>query len=349
MDPISLFQVVGTVVSISDVIFKCIKRLSMLKAKYHDAPMLISTLIGQLYIVQAALDQLQALTSQDLVANGCDQAEITAKGKLTFLWNESEMINYSNLLDRQVNAESSITSDAMQRDMIHHEDNQSILKLAKDISSSRVGQNSASSYISKDTAAISTLFDFDTILLSSTQYQQAQKSHLRQAIRATRDQKTELPLTKASSIERALAVDNDGKLGNKTPTSSKITDDNSKPRLSPAQPSKRATDVTEQQQSTIRRTSQSKTSFIANWRKDRQYTINDTAHGEHEGPKPGSSGSSKSTLQKALGKANHNVLILGTAQSGKTTMLKTFKLLLEGGYTEDEKLVFREIIWMNTL
>ncbi|KAI4859469.1 hypothetical protein F4820DRAFT_462474 [Hypoxylon rubiginosum] len=215
MDPASIFQIVGTAISISEVVFRCINRLSVLKDKYQDAPMLLSTLIGQLYIIQAALDQLSAWNSQDLdrdpryrhlalqMENSLDpfspliftlqqqldrhdSTEMTTKGKLLFLWSENEMTNYSVLLDR--------TTWAQQRDMIDREENQSIIKLAKDCSSSIVGQNEASSYISENSAAISTTFDFDTILFSSTLYQQAQRSHLRQAIRATRNQTTELPL-----------------------------------------------------------------------------------------------------------------------------------------------------------
>lgn len=129
MDPASIFQIVGTAISISEVVFRCINRLSVLKDKYQDAPMLLSTLIGQLYIIQAALDQLSAWNSQDLdrdpryrhlalqMENSLDpfspliftlqqqldrhdSTEMTTKGKLLFLWSENEMTNYSVLLDR---------------------------------------------------------------------------------------------------------------------------------------------------------------------------------------------------------------------------------------------------------
>jgi hypothetical protein len=136
MDPASIVQLVGTAVSLGDVVISCIKRLHSLKAKYHDAPLVIATITGQLYMVQAALDQLkiwnkpeyernpryQQLALQidnfldgfglliltlerrleDFELNG--SKTITAKQKVMFLWGEKDTSEYSALLDRQVNA-----------------------------------------------------------------------------------------------------------------------------------------------------------------------------------------------------------------------------------------------------
>ncbi|KAI8946034.1 G-protein alpha subunit-domain-containing protein [Xylaria longipes] len=136
MDPVSIVQIIGTAVSLGDVVLKCISRLHSLKAKYHDAPLIISTITGQLHMVQAALDQLSIwnkpeygrhpryrqlalqignfldcfshliLTLEqrldDFEPNG--SSSITAKQKFVFLWGEKETFEYSSLLDRQVNA-----------------------------------------------------------------------------------------------------------------------------------------------------------------------------------------------------------------------------------------------------
>ncbi|KAF2690642.1 hypothetical protein K458DRAFT_61362 [Lentithecium fluviatile CBS 122367] len=136
MDPATIFQIVGTAVSLGDVVLKCITGLSSLKTKYHDAPIHISTMIGQLYIVQTALDQLSVsngaendrhpryrqLASQ--IGNSLDSfgvlvlalqkqldqfdspssSNMAAKGRIKFLWSEKELADYSSLLDRQVNA-----------------------------------------------------------------------------------------------------------------------------------------------------------------------------------------------------------------------------------------------------
>jgi hypothetical protein len=133
MDPLSIVSIVGTAVSLGDVIIKCITGLSSLKTKYHDAPLVVSTIIGQLYMVQAALSQLSTWNKpeyahdpryQQLAAqidksldsfgplilalrdrmDHLESAALTAQVRLAFIWSENDMTGYSILLDRQVNA-----------------------------------------------------------------------------------------------------------------------------------------------------------------------------------------------------------------------------------------------------
>jgi hypothetical protein len=49
---------IGSVFSISDVVAKSIRKLSDLRSRYHNAPFQITTLVGQLYIIQAEAGQL---------------------------------------------------------------------------------------------------------------------------------------------------------------------------------------------------------------------------------------------------------------------------------------------------
>ncbi|KAI0553052.1 hypothetical protein F4679DRAFT_33568 [Xylaria curta] len=222
MDPASIVQIIGTAVSLGDVVLKCISRLHSLKAKYHDAPLIICTITGQLYMVQAALDQLRIWSKPEYGRNpryrqlalqiGCflecfsaliltleqrledfepnSSKSIPRKQKFIFLWGEKETSEYSCLLDRQVNALNLLLQAvqcntwAQQQDMIRQEENQRILEQAKDASSSVIGLEDTSSFISENTADISMMFDFDTVLLASRIYQQVGRSHLRQAIRA---------------------------------------------------------------------------------------------------------------------------------------------------------------------
>jgi len=136
MDPVTIFQVVGAAVSLGDVVLKCITGLSTLKTKFHDAPIHISTMIGQLYIVQTALDQLSVWNKAEndrdprfrqlalQIGNSLDSfgvlvlalhkqldqfdspgpSGMAAKTRVKFLWSEKEIVDYSTLLDRQVNA-----------------------------------------------------------------------------------------------------------------------------------------------------------------------------------------------------------------------------------------------------
>ncbi|KAJ8124703.1 hypothetical protein O1611_g8936 [Lasiodiplodia mahajangana] len=136
MDPISIIQIVGSVVSLGDTVFKCIAGLRSLKNKYYDAPLVISTIVGQLHLVQSALDELaiwnkpehqcdpryQQLAWQIGNALDCfgpfitalerrlgdleltNGTNMTTTERLAFLWSEKEMSEFSVLLDRQVNA-----------------------------------------------------------------------------------------------------------------------------------------------------------------------------------------------------------------------------------------------------
>lgn len=59
MDPISILSIVGAALSVTKGGSQAIQTLTTLKSRYRNVP-LLSTLIGQLYIVQAALDQISA-------------------------------------------------------------------------------------------------------------------------------------------------------------------------------------------------------------------------------------------------------------------------------------------------
>lgn len=136
MDPATIIQIIGTALSLGEVVVKSITKLSSIKARYQGAPMVLSTMIGQLYIVQSALDQLGVLSRPELsqsprhhhlaqqVGNSLDcfgalilalgehldqfqvseTANMTVKDRIAFLWSEKDMLDYSALLDRQVNA-----------------------------------------------------------------------------------------------------------------------------------------------------------------------------------------------------------------------------------------------------
>ncbi|KAI1111149.1 G-protein alpha subunit-domain-containing protein [Nemania sp. NC0429] len=222
MDPVTIVQIVGTVVSLTDVVLKCVTRLSALKARYHDAPIIITSMVGQLHIVRIAQEQLSPLISRNFghdpryrqlasqIGNALDSFgpillalsqhldqyedssadQMTSRRRMGFVRSEKEMTNLSILLDRQVNALNLLLQAiqcqtwAQQSDVISEMESQSILRLAQDCSSSIVGLEDVASFISENTAAISTQFEFDDILRTTLLYQAAERSHLRQAIRA---------------------------------------------------------------------------------------------------------------------------------------------------------------------
>ena len=141
MDPASIIGIVGSVVGIADVVTRSIRSLNSLKTKYRDAPALVSTLIGQLYTTQVALEQLSIwagdysgiptsveaeryaqLAAQVGNALDCfsplilslqqhlnkleslDAIQFGFQKKVSFLWKERDLNDYLALLDRQVNA-----------------------------------------------------------------------------------------------------------------------------------------------------------------------------------------------------------------------------------------------------
>ncbi|KAJ2985846.1 hypothetical protein NUW58_g5317 [Xylaria curta] len=226
MDPVTIVQVVGTVVSLGDVVVRCIAGLSALKAQFHDAPLILTSMIGQLHMVKIAQSQLSPLNSSRfghdprykhlagqmgnaldgfgpiLLALGqqLDRYEgisadgMTAKRRMGFLQGEREMTNLSILLDRQVNALNLLLQAIQcqtwiqQSDKISQSESQSILQLARDCSSSLVVlEDDALSFVSETTANISTIFEFDNALRSTALYQTAERSHLKQAIRAKKE------------------------------------------------------------------------------------------------------------------------------------------------------------------
>lgn len=255
MDPISILSIVGSALSVANGVTKAIGTLSELKSRYRNVPLQISTLIGQLYIVQAALEQVASWSSSGLFCHARYQqlAEqigtsldsfgplilalqkhleelepqeditLTTMKKVSFLWNEKELMAYSSLLDSQVNAlglflqavqwyfpePSRVTvlfnnlysnTLADQRNLVNDEDSQTILKKAKVYSASIVGISDSSSVLSDctNTNTLGLEFDFDTLLLGSKAYRAAHRSNLRQLTTITKG-----PGPRYSSIDHA--------------------------------------------------------------------------------------------------------------------------------------------------
>jgi hypothetical protein len=136
MDPVSILGLVGTALSVAKAVTQTISQLSELRSRYRNVPMHLTTLLGQLYMVRAALDQISSWSSQDLWSNPRYQElaeqidtsldcfrpliltlqqhldelalpqdlDLSARNKLTFLWNEADLLRFLSLLDCQVNA-----------------------------------------------------------------------------------------------------------------------------------------------------------------------------------------------------------------------------------------------------
>jgi hypothetical protein len=139
MDPASIIGIIGSILSIADLISKSIAKLSRLRSTYHNTPLQVTMLIGQLHLIRAALDELEKWKKrglddgeryQQLVGHiesamtcfcplieslqryldkldASLEAELnltTRQDKLLLMWNESDIAMYLTLADRQVNA-----------------------------------------------------------------------------------------------------------------------------------------------------------------------------------------------------------------------------------------------------
>jgi guanine nucleotide-binding protein subunit alpha len=242
--------------------------------------------------------------------------------------------------------------------MIGREENQYILQQAKDFSSSIIGLEDSASFISEDTAGISIMFDFDAVLLTSRIYQQVGRSHLRQAIKVGRR-----PL----SFEQAHKE-------KRSKNSSKIT------VIQPAGPSFRASLNGPPESSRHQAQGDTVTANMARTlspltrpraQNTDDFLPDDTLEHEKSGrtlpsqqlPKaawlPNQTIQSKSDTnsrqeQDVLGgqrshNSKRNVLILGTSESGKSTLLKGLKLTLSEDYTTEERLLYESLIRNNLL
>ena len=137
MDPISVIGLLGSVVGVLDVVTRSVNKLSGIRTKFRRATFLVSALHGHLCIVQAALSQLEEIlransphfvqskaeikVALEISLEGCgilvasleeqldklydeNNEQMTAQGKLSFLWHDQDIKEYLDLLDRHVNA-----------------------------------------------------------------------------------------------------------------------------------------------------------------------------------------------------------------------------------------------------
>ncbi|KAI1332176.1 G-protein alpha subunit-domain-containing protein [Xylariaceae sp. FL0255] len=228
MEALTILQVIGTVVSLGDTVVSCIAQLSSFKAQYHDAPIIVTAMIGQLHMVKLAQDQLSSIIAscsndeprhQDLAIqignalscfspvimalerqmdnhNVTDGSQMSVRSRIGFLQDEREMTNLSMLLDRQVNALNLLLQAfhcqtwAQQQGFLLRSESRSILKLAEDCSSSLAGLDDIGSIITDNTDETTTRFEFDATLRSTVLYRVAERTYARLAVRGRKRRKS---------------------------------------------------------------------------------------------------------------------------------------------------------------
>jgi guanine nucleotide-binding protein G(i) subunit alpha len=238
------------------------------------------------------------------------------------------------------------------------EESQSVLTRAKECSSSVFGLDDTHSFISENTANISVMFDFDTIILGSRIYQQAERSHLRQAIRA-RDGRRDVPTMETVAaddantiisirderVDRAADRRREGDSNDQSgydepvPTGSpdrqalNSQDTTSTPERLPSLPHEQAIDT-----SVVLSSSESAQS-VGSARQPSNFRLRNWLR------MPPRRKDARDSLKNI---PTPNILILGSSESGKSTLLKALTFQ-ERQYSLDERLCFREIIWINVV
>ncbi|CAH0018994.1 unnamed protein product [Clonostachys rhizophaga] len=333
MDPISIVGLIGSVVSIGDVVAKSIRKLSDLRSRYHNAPFQITTLVGQLYIIQAAVGQLTQwkssaflnesryleLASQieasldsfcplilalgkylDKFETVSDCDSFHTQNKLQYMWNEKDIYVYLSMVDRQ--------------SKVGQNDSQAILASARDCTSSIAGLGDhRTSVYSDNTNALSIQFDFDAVILGSRVYQTAHRSHLRQAIKASRPDGSvypvEAPFENGSEMLLGPIQEESGESTNsdwsngRVPLRSKVS-----PAVRPGQGFHPGSWLE-----------------VTPWRSRRKSMPQKQTHLVEQKP-------------------DDKILILGASQSGKTTLLKRIQYFLDEEPTKEERAVWADTI-----
>jgi guanine nucleotide-binding protein G(i) subunit alpha len=134
MDPASVVGLVGAVLGIADVVAKSVRTLLDMQSKFMTADVRVSTLIGQLSTLKAALGHIADMMSEEMSAaqygqffsdldtalQGCE-AMITAldtrlsalernvdrlsiSAKVQTIWDDSTLNEYLGILNNQIQA-----------------------------------------------------------------------------------------------------------------------------------------------------------------------------------------------------------------------------------------------------
>ena len=376
MDPVSIVSLASAVLSIVGVIAKNINALSTLQAKYRNADLSVFLLIGQLSTLKAALGQisewikiegitaqsehLQLIADLQIALNGCqvlisildDRVEqlankegsdnLKVQGKIVFLWEEQELNVYVTHLNNQVNALTLLLSAiqcrsmSQERTLLQSVESRHIIQRLRDDTSSLLWLRDSESILSRRTVStcnsklLETVFDFDGEVFNSKVYQVALRSNMKQAlsrkpfthsktsdvVSPTTDDISPLENDDANSDTETIKAKS---VSDATPERTRVNQD-----ISPFVSGKFSLWSRLSEQIVARKKSQLRT---------RNETVDITAVDSAQDLLPW----------------NGKTLILGPSESGKSTLLKSLKLHIEGTYTLEMRASFKEIIFSNTV
>ncbi|MCJ1403255.1 guanine nucleotide-binding protein subunit alpha [Xylographa trunciseda] len=378
MDPLSAIALAQSVLSIVGVIAKNVNALSTLQAKYRNADLSVFLLIGQLSTLKAALGQisewikiegdtaqskhLQLFEDLKVALNGCqvlisildDRVDHLAnkegsdnlkdQGKIVFLWEEQELNVYVTHLNNQVNALTLLLSAiqcrslSQERTLLQSLESRHVIQRLRDNTSSLLCLRDSESILSRKTVStfnsklLETVFDFDGEVFNSRAYQVALRSNMKQvlshkALGHSKPSDLAPPITNDT-----LLLENDEVNADTETIKAKSESDASLIPI-PIPVYQDIGSYTPKKVSLWSRLSEQIVSRQKSQLRARNQTIN------FPGVEP----------QQDLLPWNGKTLILGTSESGKSTLLKSVKLYMEGPYSLEERSSFKEIIFSNAV
>ena len=373
MDPVSIVALTHTALSIVNVIAKNINALSILQARYRNADLSVFLLIGQLSTLKAALGQisewikveglaaqsehLQLVEDLNVALNGCqilisilddrvnqlankeDSNSLKVRGKIVFLWEEQELNVYVTHLNNQVNALTLLLSAihcrslSQERTLLQSSESRHVIQRLKDDTSSLLWLRDSESILSRRTVStcnsklLDTVFDFDSEVFNSRAYQVALKSNMKQVLSHKASGPSKPSDLASPTTDDTVLLEYDDGSGINT-IKAKPVSDASLMRIpvyhdiSSCAPRKVSLWSRPAEQIVSRKKIQLETS---------NKTIDFT----------------EMESQQDLLPWSCKTLILGPSESGKSTLLKSMKLHMEGPYTLQERLSFKETIFSN--
>ncbi|KAJ8069479.1 hypothetical protein OCU04_003132 [Sclerotinia nivalis] len=213
MDPVSIVGLTGSALNTGKVIANLLKSLITLRSKYKTASLMVSLLIGQLTTIKAALNEvsdwiatsLQGLAEHEQLiddlnisleschiiililddrvtqlARNCMEG-LNFEGKIKFLWDESEMGEFNDHLNSQINALNLLLSAIHCRSsfdrnhFLRRTESRHIIQKVEDDRSSLVSHG-RSSFTSQSMSRFDDEFDFDHEIVNTDVYRNALKS-----------------------------------------------------------------------------------------------------------------------------------------------------------------------------
>ncbi|KAL8847613.1 MAG: hypothetical protein Q9221_007343 [Calogaya cf. arnoldii] len=380
MDPASIVGLTQSVVSIVDIIAKNIHALSTLQAKYSNADLSVNSLLTQLSSLKAALGQIaewikfeglkarfdRLQLGEDLVValNGCqllisileerlDQLahrkgsdKLRVKGKIAFLWEEHELNLYLTHLSNQVIALNLLLSAIQcrslseERTLLQSSEIRDVIQRLRDDTSSLLWLRDSESILSRKTVStcnsdlLETVFDFDREVLNSRAYHAATRFNMKQAIshkslgQSKPGETASLNMTTAASIE-AEEASADTDTDTDTVKAKSMSD-------APPSPETIHQVVGPNAHRKVTRWSRLLEQMLSS--KKSQLRTGDEAITSTGMP-----------LEQDVLPWKGKILVLGTGESGKTTLIKSLKRHIEGPYTLEQRSSCKGILFSNAV